>query len=285
MAEPARAFVVGHPIGHSRSPLIHRFWLDTLGLAGTYEPLDIAPYDFPVFLAGLAASRWAGGNITIPHKEAAFAAIEHRDAAADAIGAVNTIWQEGANLVAGNTDAYGFAANLDDQAPQWRGGHRALVIGAGGASRAILQALGDAGYHRIDLANRTLDRAVDLADRFGPSIHPHPLSKIDELATSADLIVNTSSLGMAGARPLTLDFSKASDETIVTDIVYAPLVTPMLAAARERGLAVCDGLGMLLHQAVPGFERWFGIRPQVTSELRAHIVADLERKTTGDKAS
>ncbi|MCR9121982.1 MAG: shikimate dehydrogenase [Phyllobacteriaceae bacterium] len=285
MADPARAFVAGHPIGHSRSPLIHRFWLDTLGLTGSYEPLDIAPYDFPVFLAGLLASDWTGGNVTIPHKQTAFAAIENRDAAAEAIGAINTIWKEGGKLAAGNTDAYGFAANLDDWTPQWRNGQRALVIGAGGASRAILHALVQAGYRHVDLANRTRERAAELADLFGERIHPASLAAIDELAGDADLIVNTTSLGMSGEPSLTVDFARVGDSTIVTDIVYAPLVTPMLAAARERGLTTADGLGMLLHQAVPGFQHWFGIRPRVTSDLRAHIVADLEAHSAGDDAS
>ncbi|MBO6553962.1 MAG: shikimate dehydrogenase [Roseitalea sp.] len=285
MADPARAFVAGHPIGHSRSPLIHRFWLDRLGLAGSYEPLDIAPDDFPFFLAGLSASDWAGGNVTIPHKQTAFAAIDKRDAAAEAIGAVNTIWKERGELAAGNTDAYGFAANLDDWTPQWRAGQRALVIGAGGASRAILHALLQAGYRHIDLANRTRDRAAELADLFGESIHAAPLAAIDERAADADLVVNTTSLGMSGEPPLMLDLDKVGDQAIVTDIVYAPLVTPMLAAARDRGLTVADGLGMLLHQAVPGFERWFGVRPLVTPDLRAHIVADLEAHCAGDNAS
>lgn len=282
MTSPARAFVAGHPIGHSRSPLIHRFWLDELGLAGSYEPLDIAPYDFPVFLAGLSASDWTGGNVTIPHKQTAFAAIENCDTAAEAIGAVNTIWKEDGTLAAGNTDAYGFAANLDDWTPQWRDGQRALVIGAGGASRAILHALVEAGYRHVDLANRTRARAAELADVFGASVHPAPLAAIDERAADADLIVNTTSLGMSGEPPLSIDFDTVHDAALVTDIVYAPLVTPMLAAARERGLTIVDGLGMLLHQAVPGFERWFGVLPQVTPELRAHIVTDLEAHSSGD---
>lgn len=285
MADLARAFVAGHPIGHSRSPMIHRFWLDQLDLAGSYEPLDIAPDDFPVFLADLLASDWAGGNVTIPHKQTAFAAIEKRDAAAEAIGAVNTIWKEHGRLTAGNTDAYGFAANLDDSSPQWRNGKRALVIGAGGASRAILHALVEAGYRHVDLANRTRDRADELADLFGERIHPASLGAIGELAGDTDLIVNTTSLGMSGEPSLTIDLAEVGDRTIVTDIVYAPLVTPLLTAARERGLVTVEGLGMLLHQAVPGFERWFGVRPQVTSELRAHIVADLEAHSAGDDAS
>lgn len=278
MAEVRRAFVVGHPINHSRSPLIHRYWLDQHGIAGSYEAHDIAPYDFPVFLAGLCKSGWVGGNITIPHKETAFASIERRDEAAEAIGAVNTVWIENDQLAASNTDAFGFAASLDAQTPIWRDGERVLIIGAGGASRAVLHALIAAGYKRIDLANRTLDRAQSLRDRFGSSVHPLPLADIAGPATDADLIVNTTSLGMKDQPELALDFGRVRNTAIAADIVYAPLMTPFLKAAQEHGLATADGLGMLLHQAVPGFERWFGVRPEVTAELRALIVADLEQE-------
>ncbi len=277
MVEPVRAFVVGHPIGHSRSPLIHRFWLAELGLEGSYEALDIAPAAFDAFLAGLAGAGWAGGNVTIPHKQAAHAGATRTDAAANAIGAANTVWFEGGELCAGNTDAYGFSANLDAAASHWREGRRALVIGAGGASRAILHALLDVGYGHIDLANRTVARAQDLADRFGPAIRVLALADINRAAAQADLIVNTTALGMKGQPPLTLDFARVFDHAIVTDIVYSPLTTPFLAAARDHGLTTVDGLGMLLHQAAPGFERWFGARPAVTDALRAHIVDDLRK--------
>lgn len=277
MADAPNAFVVGHPIGHSRSPLIHRYWLAQSGLAGRYEALDIAPEDFGAFVADLAGSRWAGGNVTIPHKQAAFAAIENRDAAAQAVGAVNTIWRENGELRAGNTDAYGFSANLDAAAPDWHMGERALVVGAGGACAAILHALIAAGYNHIDLANRTVERAGALADRFGKAIHPAPLDDMNRLAAQADLIVNTTALGMKGKPDLTLDFARAPDYAVVCDIVYTPLMTPFLRSARDHGLKTVDGLGMLLHQAVPGFERWFGRRPNVTEALREHVLADLEK--------
>ena len=278
MGDDARAFVVGHPIGHSRSPLIHGYWLKFHGLVGSYEPLDITPDQFPDFISGLRRSGWVGGNVTIPHKEAAFAAVDRKDAAAQAIGAVNTIWIEDGNLAASNTDAFGFAANLDDQTPAWRDAERALVIGAGGASRAVVYALVDAGCHLIDIANRTRDRAEALRTQFGDTIHARPLHDIADLAAEADLIVNTTSLGMAGQPDLDLDFDDVADGTIAADSVYAPLLTPFVQAARARGLLVSDGLGMLLHQAVPGFERWFGVRPRVTAQLRALIVADLEQE-------
>jgi len=283
MAETIRAFVAGHPIGHSRSPLIHGHWLAELGIDGSYEALDIAPAEFPSFLAGLPASGWAGGNVTIPHKEAAFAAVSRHDAAAEAIGAVNTLWCEDGELAGGNTDAYGFAANLDEQTPGWRDGTRALVIGAGGASRAIIFALLEAGFTHVDLANRTVARAEALADRFGPAIHAVALGTLGDMAANANLIVNTTALGMAGQPPLELDFAAARDDAIAADIVYAPLITPFLADARARGLRTADGLGMLLHQAVPGFERWFGARPTVTAALRRTIVEDLgEQDGEGD---
>ena len=282
MGRAVHAFVAGHPVGHSRSPLIHGHWLAELGIDGRYEALDIAPRRFAAFIAGLPGSRWAGGNVTIPHKEAAFAAVAMADRAAEAIGAVNTVWREGGRYVGGNTDAYGFSANLDRQTPGWRDGDRALVIGAGGASRAVLHALLGAGYGRIDLANRTVDRARALADRFGAAVRPAPLDAVTPLAAGTDLIVNTTALGMAGQPALTLDFNGVKDGAIAADIVYVPLRTPFLAAAGARGLRTADGLGMLLHQAVPGFERWFGARPAVTDALHRLVVADLERHAAGD---
>lgn len=276
MAETARrAFVAGHPIGHSRSPLIHRHWLARYGIDGAYDPVDVAPDDFPAFLDGLAAGGIAGGNVTIPHKEAAFRHVARRDAAADAIGAVNTVWLEDGTLVGGNTDAYGFAANLDDRMPCWREAERALVLGAGGAARAILHALREAGITDIRLANRTRTRAQELAQGFGPNVSVAEWQALDDAAAEAGLVVNTTSLGMKGEGRIDLAMDRLSPDAIVTDIVYVPLRTPLLCAAGQAGLATVDGLGMLLHQAVPGFEKWFGVRPQVTEELRALVVADL----------
>lgn len=279
MAEAAapRAFVVGHPIAHSRSPLIHGFWLETLGIAGSYERLDVHPDAIDAFLRGLPRSGFVGGNVTIPHKQAAHRAADRLDAAAEAIGAANTLWLEDGRLVAGNTDAHGFAASLDSQAPGWRQARTALVLGAGGAARAVVFALKEAGFADIRLVNRTLARAQELADRFGPGVSAHGWDAAGELSADAGLVVNTSSLGMAGKDALPLDVSLLPGDAIVADIVYVPLETPLLAAARARGLIGVDGLGMLLHQAVPGFERWFGARPKVTPALRERIVADLEK--------
>jgi shikimate dehydrogenase len=275
MAEPRRAFVAGHPIAHSRSPLIHGHWLSLHGLAGTYGRIDVEPARFALFLGGLEANGLAGGNVTIPHKEAAFALVERRGAAAQAIGAVNTVWLEDGQLVGDNTDAYGFAANLDAEAPGWRDADSALVLGAGGAARAIVHALKQAGIARIVIANRTEERASALADGFG--VESVPWSHIADELRRADLLVNTTSLGMAGKGELAIDLASLGDTAIVTDIVYVPLETPLLAAARARGLRTVDGLGMLLHQAVPGFERWFGVRPQVDDALRSLILSDLGR--------
>jgi shikimate dehydrogenase len=278
MADAAikKAFVVGHPIAHSRSPLIHGHWLETLGLEGSYERIDVHPDEIGTFLRSLPGSGFAGGNVTIPHKQAALDAAERHDEAAELIGAANTLWLEDGQLCAGNTDAHGFAANLDDQAPQWRARRTALVLGAGGAARAILFALLQAGFGDVRIVNRTLSRAQHLADRFGDGVSAHVWDAMDELAGDAGLVVNTTSLGMGGEGSSPLDVSKLPDDAVVSDIVYVPLETPLLAAARSRGLAVSDGLGMLLHQAAPGFERWFGVRPEVTPQLRARIVADLE---------
>ena len=275
MAEPRRAFVAGHPIAHSRSPLIHGHWLSLHGLAGTYERIDVEPARFAAFLGSLEANGLAGGNVTIPHKEAAFALVERRGAAAQAIGAVNTVWLEDGQLVGDNTDAYGFAANLDAEAPSWRDADSALVLGAGGAARAIGHALKQAGIARIVIANRTEERASALADGFG--VESVPWVRIADELRRADLLVNTTSLGMAGKGELAIELASLPDTAIVTDIVYVPLETPLLAAARARGLRTVDGLGMLLHQAVPGFERWFGVRPQVDDALRSLILSDLGR--------
>lgn len=277
MAEPAmkKAFVIGHPVAHSRSPLIHGHWLRELGIAGSYERIDVAPQALAGFVRGLPESGFAGGNVTIPHKEAVLELADRIDDAAAQIGAVNTLWVEGGRIHGANTDAIGFSADLDLRAPEWRQAGTALVLGAGGAARAILFALKTAGVAEIRLVNRTVARAQELADRFGPGISAHGWEAADELAAGAELVVNTTALGMHGAGIPPVDVTRLPACAIVADIVYTPLVTPLLGAARKNGLKTVDGLGMLLQQAVPGFERWFGRRPAVTEELRALIVADL----------
>ncbi len=276
----AKAFVTGYPIKHSRSPLIHGFWLKQLGLDGSYEAVEVRPEDFAAFAASLTQNGFAGGNVTIPHKEAAFALVERRDEAAAAIGAVNTLWLEDGKLCGGNTDAYGFAANLDAVASGWDAADTALVLGAGGASRAVVHALLARGFTRVAIVNRTLARAQELAAHFGAKVSAHGWDEADELAQNAGLIVNTTSLGMSGhdaSEDFPLNLARAPAGAVATDIVYVPLKTPFLKKAEQAGLSTVDGLGMLLHQAVPGFERWFGVRPEVTPALREHILADMAR--------
>jgi shikimate dehydrogenase len=276
-ADPKKAFVIGHPISHSRSPLIHGHWLDTLGIAGSYERIDVAPSALADFVRTLPASGFAGGNVTIPHKEDMCGLVDRLDEAAELIGAVNTLWLEDGAICGGNTDAIGFAANLDQHAPQWKDAPSALVLGAGGAARAILFALIKAGIRDIRVVNRTVARASELADRFGSGTTSHGWDAVDELARDCGLVVNTTSLGMSGKGDIPLDLSRLPASALVTDIVYVPLQTPLLAAAAACGLATVDGLGMLLHQAAPGFERWFGVKPTVTDSLRQAIVSDLEK--------
>ena len=279
MAEASKkAFVTGHPIAHSRSPKIHGHWLAKYGIDGSYNAIDVAPKDFTEFVKTLQENGYRGGNVTIPHKEAAFALVDRRDEAAEAIGAVNTLWFEDGALWGGNTDAHGFAANLDDHAPGWATNGPAVVLGAGGASRAVIHALIERGIGDIRIVNRTLARAQELRHRFGAGVSAHGLAATGELLADAGLLVNTTALGMHGNEGLSADPGNLPDHAIVTDIVYVPLETPLLAAASARSLKTVDGLGMLLHQAVPGFERWFGRRPEVTAELRQMIVIDLGAK-------
>lgn len=279
MAEASKkAFVTGHPIAHSRSPRIHGHWLATYGIDGSYRAIDVAPGDFAEFVGTLEANGYRGGNVTIPHKEAAFALVPRRDDAAEAIGAVNTLWFEDGTLWGGNTDGHGFAANLDEHAPGWAANGPAVVLGAGGASRAVIHALIERGVSDIRIVNRTLARARELSHRFGGGVSAHGVAATGELLADAGLLINTTALGMHGNEGLSADPAGLPDHAVVTDIVYVPLETPLLAAARARGLKTVDGLGMLLHQAVPGFERWFGVRPEVTAELRRMILADLGAK-------
>lgn len=279
-----KAFIVGHPVKHSRSPLIHNHWIAAHGLEGSYERLDVTPADFPEFVRSFAARGFAGGNVTLPHKEAAYLAVDRRTERAERLKAVNTLWVEDGLVWGDNTDVLGFMAHLDQTLGKgWEQVvDTALVIGAGGAARAIVAGLQDRPIGRILLANRTLSKAEELARDLagGPvALEALPWERIAGAIGVCDLIVNTTSLGMAGQPPLGLDLAGARAGAVVADIVYVPLTTPLLAAAKARGLRVVDGLGMLLHQAAPGFARWFGVTPAVTPALRALIVADLEGKT------
>ncbi|GEO86592.1 MULTISPECIES: shikimate dehydrogenase [Alphaproteobacteria] len=272
------AFVVGYPIKHSRSPLIHGHWLKTMGIVGTYERVAVSPEDFADFIAGVksGALGYCGGNVTIPHKEAAHALADETDALTDELGAANTLWVDDGKLKATNTDGIGFTSNLDDRHLGWDRGETAVVLGAGGASRAVIQALRERGFREIHVVNRTLERARELAHRFGPRVYPHAMEACAEVMQGADFFVNTTSLGMDGDPAPILPFHSLESDAVVTDIVYVPLKTAFLDQAERVGLATVDGLGMLLHQAVPGFEKWFGKRPVVDEVLRALVIADME---------
>lgn len=277
-----KAFVAGWPVSHSLSPVLHGYWLEKHGIDGSYKAIAVEPGAIGELLAGMAG-HFAGGNLTIPHKEDGFAACEELDDIARAIGAVNTVWLEDGKLMGTSTDAYGFAANLDQHAPAWRSGETALVLGAGGAARSVVHALMSSGYRKIAIANRTLVRAENLAAHFsgqGQGVHLQPceLANVAERIGDADLLVNTTSLGMTDNPPLDINLGNTKPDLIVTDIVYSPLVTPLLERAKTAGLQTVDGLGMLLHQAAPGFEKWFGVMPQVDDELRHHVLDVLAQR-------
>jgi shikimate dehydrogenase len=275
-----RAFVVGYPIGHSRSPLIHGYWLDEFKINGSYKALAVSPAEFPAFVAQLKdqdGDAFVGGNVTIPHKEAAYRLADRPDELVEELGAANTLWVEDGQIHATNTDGFGFLSNLDARHPGWEKTGKAVVLGAGGASRSIIQALRNRGISEIHVVNRTVERAQELADRFGKQVFAHPLSAMDEVMGGAGLFVNTTSLGMEGGEIQQFDFSPLAATAVVTDIVYIPVKTPILDMAENQGFATVDGLGMLLHQAKPGFEKWFGHKPEVDDRLRALILADMEK--------
>jgi len=275
-----RACVIGWPIEHSRSPAIHGYWLKHYKIDGHYRAEAVRPEDVAAFLNSLTVKGYVGANVTLPHKEEALRLADSVDAAAQAIGAANTLWlDEAGKLHASNTDAFGFMTNLKREAPGWNDKkHPVVVLGAGGAARAILYGLIEASVGRILLLNRSRDRAESLAKNFGGDIEVRDWSQRNEALSGAGLLVNTTSLGMVGKLPLDLDLAGLLKDAVVADIVYNPLETELLAAARARGNRVVDGLGMLFYQAVPGFEHWFGVRPEVTAELRKQVEATLGRR-------
>jgi len=274
-----KAFVTGFPIKHSRSPIIHNFWLRQFYINGLYEAVEKSREDFPAFLQSLKQgdALYVGGNVTIPHKESAYRLADRPDDLAAELGAANTIWVENGLIHATNTDGFGFVSNLDEKHKGWDKTDRAVVLGAGGASRAVIQALRNRAIAEIHVVNRTLERAAELADRFGPTVYAHSMDALAEVSTGAGLFVNTTSLGMDGAEAPFIDFSPLADNAVVTDIVYVPVKTPILSMAEQQGFATVDGLGMLLHQARPGFEKWFGKKPEVTENLRSLVIADMEQ--------
>jgi shikimate dehydrogenase len=270
------ACLIGWPAAHSRSPLIHHYWLRTLGIEGGYSIEAVPPEGFAEFVLHLSTHGFVGANVTIPHKERALA-LSMPDPRARAVGAANTLWYERGELRSTNTDIEGFINNLDASAKGWDRVNDALVLGAGGSARAVVFGLIERGVKRVHLANRTVERARALADQFGANLHPVSWDEIGDLLPRAGLLVNTTSLGMHGQQALEIDVAMLPSDAVVADLVYVPLETQLLSAARARGLNTADGLGMLLHQAVHGFELWFGQRPEVTSELRALVEADLAK--------
>lgn len=274
-AHPLRAGVIGWPVGHSRSPRLHGFWLARHGIAGAYEAVAAPPDRFEAILRSLVAAGWRGANVTIPHKEAALALADEATARARAIGAANTlVFSSEGRILADNTDAFGFLENLKERAgARWRPGAPAFILGAGGAARAVVHALLEAGAPEIRIANRTRARAEALAAEFGPRLRAVDWSEAGAALPGAGLLVNTTSLGMAGEPPPDLDLSAADPDALATDVVYTPLVTSFLESAARRGLAFADGLGMLIHQGRPGFAAWFGVEPVADEAVRAHLLA------------
>ncbi|MGG5810811.1 shikimate dehydrogenase [Falsiroseomonas sp. CW058] len=266
------AGLLGWPVSHSRSPRLHGYWLARHGIDGAYIPLPVRPERFEGAVKSLADLGFAGANVTLPHKEAAFALCDEVDAVARRAGSVNTIVIRDSRLIGTSTDGFGFLESIREQAPGWLASDGpAVILGAGGAVRAVAAALLDAGCPRLTLVNRTPARAEAIAADLGGPVEVAATPPLRDAA----LLVNGTSLGMAGEPPLEIDPAPLPPGAVVADMVYVPLETPLLAAARARGLRAVDGLGMLLHQARPGFEAWFGVAPAVDAELRDFIVADL----------
>lgn len=275
-----KAFVIGWPIEHSRSPMIHNHWLERYGIEGHYERVPVRPEDLAGFVAGLGDTDYVGGNVTIPHKETMYSFVSHTESAADKLGAVNTVFWRNGVLTGTNTDGYGYMEHLRATIPSWSSpAGPVVVLGAGGAARAIVVALLEDGIPEIRIVNRSIDRAEALAGALCPDAKIFSWSDAGAALDSAQLLVNTTSLGMKDMPPLEIDISGLPENAIVSDIVYVPLQTELLRKASAAGLRTVDGLGMLLHQAVPGFEAWFGVRPEVDGALRAMIETDIERSS------
>lgn len=275
---PIKSAVIGWPVAHSLSPVLHGYWLKELGIDGTYEAIAVREEELGGFITGLAAAGFAGLNVTVPHKRAVMAHLDSLTALARRIGAVNTVVVDKTGRLHGdNTDAYGFLENLKQGYPDFHAGRGpAVVLGAGGAARAVAVALLDDGAPSVILVNRTRERAEELARDLGGSVSVADWRDRGQALEGAALLVNTTTLGMTGKPPLKLSLDALPVDALVNDIVYAPLQTPLLEAAAARGNPVVDGLGMLLHQARPGFAAWFGVEPVVSDGLRRHVLAARE---------
>jgi shikimate dehydrogenase len=268
---------MGWPAKHSRSPKLHGYWIKRYGIDGDYRVAEVSPEDFPAFVQNLAAHGYVGGNVTMPHKDAAFR-LSEPDARAQAVGASNTLWLDNGRLRSTNTDVEGFIGALDAAAPGWdKRTDTAVVLGAGGAGRAVVYGLIERGLKTIHVVNRTYEKAAAFRERFGPSVQPARWDDVPRLLQGARLLANATSLGMKGQPELDIDLSPMAADAVVSDIIYVPLKTKLLAQAEARGLKISNGLDMLLYQAVRGFELWFGVRPEVTDELRDLLAADIPK--------
>ena len=267
--------VLGSPVAHSKSPLLHGFWLKQFGIQGHYVPIDVMAADLEQVLQTLPKMGFVGANVTLPHKEKILSIADQISDRAALIGAANTlVFQPDGKLYADNTDGYGFIENIRQHAPDWQAKDGpALVLGAGGAARAIVSALLEAGAPEVRISNRTRARADQIKSDFGGRVGVVDWVKAGAEIEYAHTLVNTTSLGMTGKSALTVSLDKLNPETLVTDIVYSPLDTKLLKAARSKGCRVVDGLGMLIHQAVPGFQRWFGQKPVVDQAIRDILLA------------
>jgi len=271
-----RACVIGWPIAHSRSPLIHGYWLRKYGIEGSYTKEPVKPNDLAEYLSSLKQRGFEGCNVTVPYKEAAYAVARIQMPSAVAVGAANTLWFEENVLACDNTDIYGFMANLDQSAAEWRKTSGPIVVlGAGGSARAVVYGFLQTGRDDIRVFNRTIDRAEDISRHFGARVSAWAWDVRNDHVSQASVIVNTTTLGMNGVGDPGIDFSRARKGTVVADLVYVPLETRLLSSARSYGLIGVDGLGMLLHQAVPGFEKWFGVRPDVTPNLYQLVAENI----------
>lgn len=273
-----KACVIGWPISHSRSPLIHNYWLQRYSIAGSYERVAIAPAELEKFFARIRSGEFIGCNITLPHKETAIAYLDRMEDEARISGSVNTVYWEGAKLVGTSTDGMGFADNVTVTVKGfvWAG-QKVLVLGAGGSARAIIAGLLLRKVEGVTVWNRTTQRAEALSQQLGKEVSAVNRDALVDAAQKADVIINTTSAGFAGSPPLDFPFGEISQKKVVADIVYVPLVTPFLQQAKTHGHTIVPGLGMLLHQAVPGFEKWFGRRPEVTQELHDLVAHDIEK--------
>lgn len=272
-----KAAITGHPVSHSRSPLIHGYWLAKHGIEGEYGRVDVPPETAEHFYEHFVDAGLIGANVTVPFKEIAARACDWLDDAARAMGAANTLWlDETGRLCGANTDGLGFLGNLDQLAPNWdETPGTAVVLGAGGAARAIVWALLSRNCTEVHIVNRTREKAEKIVEEFGTGTIAHGWDNLGTTLARADVLVNTTSLGMTGKPPLEIDLANLPQSALVNDIVYSPLETDLLKQAAARGNPTVDGIGMLLHQAVPAFERWFGERPVVTDELRTLALKDL----------